>query len=184
MFSQASAVCASCGASVLVRPWPGLTATRLACTAGWGLGRGTGRVGEEGSGCACPAPARISAMADHHRAHDLNLAHWAALGPRPPNKRTRPVKKCDTLEGYLLTPSNRIGVYFLSLPHPRFWGHAERFFLAPFWPRGAHTTARPPARTYRTPKKHPNSSMGHPKVPLGRSNLFSSIAIFFTCTPN
>ena len=42
MFWQASAACASCGASVLVRPWPGLTATRLACTAGWGLGRGTG----------------------------------------------------------------------------------------------------------------------------------------------
>ena len=70
MFWQASAACASCGASVLVRPWPGLTATRLACTAGWGLGRGTGGGGEEGPGCACPAPARISAMADRHRAHD------------------------------------------------------------------------------------------------------------------
>ena len=42
MFWQASAACASCGASMLVRPLPGLTATRLACTAGWGLGRGTG----------------------------------------------------------------------------------------------------------------------------------------------
>ena len=56
MFWQASAACASCGASVLVRPWPGLTATRLACTAGWGLGRGTRGVVEEGLGCACPAP--------------------------------------------------------------------------------------------------------------------------------
>ena len=43
MFWQASAACASCGASVLVRPWPGLTATWLACTAGQGLGRGTER---------------------------------------------------------------------------------------------------------------------------------------------
>ena len=43
MFWQASAACASCGASVLVRPLPGLTATRLACTAGQGLGRGTAR---------------------------------------------------------------------------------------------------------------------------------------------
>ena len=158
--------------------------TRLACTAGWGLGRGTGGGGEEGPGCAYPAPARISAMADHHRAHDPNLARWGALRHPPCKTRTRPVKKCDALEEYLLTPSNRIWVRFLSLPHPRFWGHAERFFLAPFGPRGAHTTARPPARTYWTPKTHPNSSMGHPKVPLGRSNFFSSIAIFFTCTPN
>ena len=36
MFWQASAVCASCGTSMLVRPLPGLTETRLACTAGWG----------------------------------------------------------------------------------------------------------------------------------------------------
>ena len=43
MFWQASAACASCGASVLVRPWPGPTATWLACTAGQGLGRGTDR---------------------------------------------------------------------------------------------------------------------------------------------
>ena len=42
MLRQASAACASCGASMLVRPLPGPTATRLACTAGWGLGRGTG----------------------------------------------------------------------------------------------------------------------------------------------
>ena len=98
-------------------------------------------VGEEGTGCAYPAPARISAMADHHRAHDLNLAHWAALGPRPPNKRTRPVKKCDTLEEYLLTPSNRIGVYFLSLPHPRFWGHAEKSFCPFLAPRSPHDSA-------------------------------------------
>ena len=46
MFWQASAACASCGASVLVRPWPGLTATRLACKAGWGLGRRTGGLGK------------------------------------------------------------------------------------------------------------------------------------------
>jgi hypothetical protein len=59
--------------------WPGLTATRLACTAGWGLGRGTGRTGGEGPGRTCPAPARISAMADHHRAHDPNLARLGAL---------------------------------------------------------------------------------------------------------
>ena len=149
-----------------------------------GLGGGPGGTGGEGPGRTCPAPARISAMADHHRAHDPNLARWGALRHPPCKTRRRPVKKCDTLEGYLLTPSNRIGVYFLSLPHPRFWGHAESLFFTPFWPRGAHTTARPPARTYRTPKKHPNSSMGHPKVPLGRSNFFSSIAIFFTCTPN
>ena len=35
--------------------------------------------GEEGPGRTCPAPARISAMADHHRAHDPNLARWGAL---------------------------------------------------------------------------------------------------------
>ena len=48
MFWQASAACASCGASVLVRPWPGLTVTRLACTAGWGacMGGGLGGLGE------------------------------------------------------------------------------------------------------------------------------------------
>ena len=46
MFWQASAACASCGASMLVRPLPGLTATRLACKAGWGLGRRTGGVGK------------------------------------------------------------------------------------------------------------------------------------------
>ena len=152
MFWQASAACASCGASMLVRPLPGLTATRLACTAGWGLGRGTGGVGEEGPGCACPAPARISAMADRHRAHDPNLARWGALRHPPCKTRTRPVKKCDTLEGYLLTPSNRIGLNVLSLPHPRFWGHAESLFLAPFGPCGAHTTARPPPRTYQDPQ--------------------------------
>ena len=56
MFWQASAACASCGASMLVRPLLGPTATRLACTAGWGLGRGTGGVVKEGPGCACPAP--------------------------------------------------------------------------------------------------------------------------------
>jgi hypothetical protein len=95
MFWQASAACASCGASVLVRPWPGLTATRLACTAGWGLERGTGGVVEEGPGCACPAPVPPSATADRHRAGNLNLAHWGALGPGPPTKRTRPVKKCE-----------------------------------------------------------------------------------------
>ena len=59
MFWQASAACASCGASVLVRPWPGLTATWLARTAGQGLGRGTEGTGEEGPGRTCPAPARI-----------------------------------------------------------------------------------------------------------------------------
>ena len=74
MFWQASAACASCGASMLVRPLPGPTATRLACTAGWGLERGTGGVVEEGPGCACPAPVPPSAMADRHRAHDPNLA--------------------------------------------------------------------------------------------------------------
>ena len=184
MFWQASAACASCGASVLVRPWPGLTATRLACTAGWGLGRGTEGNGGEGPGRTCPAPARISAMADHHRAHDPNLARWGVLRHPPCKTRTRPVKKCDTLEEYLLTPSNRIGPNVVSLPHPRFWARAESLVFTPFWPRGAHTTARPPARTYRNPYLHPNSSMGHPKVPLGRSNFFSSIAIFFTCTPN
>ena len=47
MFWQASVACASCGASVLVRPWPGLTATRLACTAGWGAWEGDrGGLGE------------------------------------------------------------------------------------------------------------------------------------------
>ena len=91
--------------------------------------------------------------------------------------------KCDTLDEYLLTPSDRIWVKVLSLPHPRPWGHAESLFFTPFWPRGAHTTARPPARTYQNPKFHPNSSMGHPKVPLGRSNFFSSIAIFFCMHP-
>ena len=137
MFWQASAACASCGASVLVRPWPGLTATWLACTAGQGLGRGTEGTGGEGPGRTCPAPARISAMADRHRAHDPNLARWGALRHPPCKTRTRPVKKCDTLEEYLLTPSNRIWVLFLSLPHPRPWGHAESVFLSPFWPHRA-----------------------------------------------
>jgi hypothetical protein len=118
----------ACGASMLVRPLPGPTATRLACTAGWGLGRGTRGIREEGPGCACPAPARISAMADHHRAHDPNLARWGALRHPPCKTRARPVKKCDALEGYLLTPSNRIGPDVLSLPHPRFWARAESLF--------------------------------------------------------
>ena len=138
----------------------------------------------EGPGCTCPALVCISVMADHHRAHDPNLACWGALRHPPCKTRRRPVKKCDALEEYLLAPSNRIGVRFESLPHPWPWGHAERFFLAPFGPCGAHTTARPPPRTYQIPKYQANSSMGHPKVPLGRSNFFSSIAIFFTCTPN
>ena len=184
MFWQASAACASCGASMLVRPLPGPTATRLACTAGWGLGRGTGGTGGEGPGRTCPAPARISAMADRHRAHDPNLARWGALRHPPCKTRTRPVKKCDTLEGYLLTPSNRIGLIVLSLPHPRFWARAESLFFTPQWACRAHATERPPPRTYQIPNNRANSSMGHPKVPLGRSNFFSSIAIFFTCTPN
>ena len=54
MFWQASAACASCGASMLVRPLPGLTATRLACTAGWGLGRGTGGGWGRGPGLRLP----------------------------------------------------------------------------------------------------------------------------------
>ena len=70
----------------------------------------------------------VSAMADHHRAHDPNLACWGALGHPPCKTRTRPVKKSEWPEGYFLTPSNRIGVKVLSLPHPWPWGHAERFF--------------------------------------------------------
>ena len=57
--------------------------------------RGTGGVVKEGPGCACPAPVPPSAMADRHRASNMNLAHWGALGPGPPNKRTRPVKKSE-----------------------------------------------------------------------------------------
>ena len=150
-----------------------------------GAWEGDRRGCERGPGLRLPCPsAPISAVADRHRAHDPNLARWGALRHPPCKTRTRPVKKCDTLDEYLLTPSDRIWVKVLSLPHPRPWGHAESLFFTPFWPRGAHTTARPPPRTHQDPKIYPNSSMGHPKVPLGRSNFFSSIAIFFTCPPN
>jgi hypothetical protein len=165
MFWQASAACASCGASVLVRPcsWPGLTATWLACTAGGGLGRGTEGTGGEGPGRSCPAPARISAIADHHRAHDPNLARWGALRHPPCKTRRRPVKKCDTLEEYLLTPSNRIWVLFLSLPHPRFWGHAEKVFFSPFRAPRSPRDSAPTSKDIPDPPKAPKFVNGTPQ---------------------
>ena len=146
-----------------------------------GAWEGTEGTGGEGPGrtCTCPAPARISAMADHHRAHDPNLARWCALRHPPCTTRrhpsTRPVKKSDTLEGYLLTPSNRIGVYFLSLPHPRFWGHTGRLFFTPQWACGAHMTEHPPSRAYWDPKIYPNLTMAWdtPRYHLSGPTFFS-----------
>ena len=101
MFWQASAACASCGASVLVRPWPGLTATRLACTAGWGAweggrggwGGGRGGLGERAQAAlALPQRAYIGDGRPPQGARPKSAPLGCAATPTMQNPHT-PCKK-------------------------------------------------------------------------------------------